>query len=713
MYESHFGLTGSPFALNPDPAFYFDSKGHANALSYLKFGVYQGEGFIVVTGDIGAGKTTLVRTLLADLDSDKIVAAQVVSTQLESADLLFSIATAFGVPIQGTGKAQLLATLEAFLTATAARGRRALLIVDEAQNLSLQAIEELRMLSNFQLGSQSLLQSFLVGQPELRKLLESKALEQLRQRVTASCHLGPLDKSETQAYVEHRLRKAGWSGVPRFEDGAFHAIHLWSGGVPRRINLLCNRLFLACYLAGEEVISTRQVEQVAREMRGEVGEIPSPAAARPAPSAATAEAELAQAIAPTVAIPIASPTYVNPDIPAAAQTVRVERSTEASLQGAFMVVGDSAASVRKAGALARVFAAQGGALPPVVLVNPGQAADVAMADDDRRWLAPPDAQYHLGVEPAGFAATTAAQLVAVDGILQELQPCAVLAVGNSDAVLTAALAARKRGVRLLRIDAGQRSNGAEEPDLNALLIERMSDVLFTNKLTAHYALYREGIPSEQVQCVGSLTTDVLQQALRSPADPSAVMARLGLPGTLTRSARGYGLVTIQSGRGSLRLSNVLSVLSALGAETPLVWQCDAITRAELDQMGIERMLADAHITVVDKLGFLDTLALLVGATYLVTGPQRQMLEESVALGIPCLTVAPGVAVPSKQEDGWNTVVGCDSEQALRVAKEILALGVRFRDVKKPLEGETALRISHHLRHWLRSRAADVPQRRPA
>ncbi len=277
MFESHFGLSASPFALNPDPAFFFASKGHARALAYLKYGVFQRQGFIVVTGEIGSGKTTLVRALLEGLNPDEVVAAQVRNTQLDSTELLHSICIAFGVATGGPTKAHMLAALEACFTALAGQGKRALLIVDEAQNLGLREIEELRMLSNFQFGSHALVQSFLIGQPELRQLLRSPALEQLNQRIIAACHLGPLDAQETRSYIQHRLEHVGWSGRPAIDAEAFDSIHAHTGGIPRRINLLCSRLLLAAWLGDASVIDGTAVQLAADDMHSEAfGTAPEP-----------------------------------------------------------------------------------------------------------------------------------------------------------------------------------------------------------------------------------------------------------------------------------------------------------------------------------------------------------------------------------------------------------------------------------------------------
>lgn len=271
MYESFYGLTGKPFQLNPDPAFFFGSRGHKRAFAYLQYGLHQSEGFIVITGEIGAGKTTIVRNLFEHIDRDRLVAAQLVSTQLDADDMLRAIAVAFGLPIKAMDKASLLASLEAFLCQVAIDRKRALLVVDEAQNLTPRAIEELRMLSNFQLGDQALLQSFLVGQPELRAMMQGPQMQQLRQRVIASYHLGPMDRAETQAYIEHRLAHVGWKGDPRFEQSALDVIHVASGGIPRRINTLCNRLLLAGFLSEKHVFDVPDVQAIVREIRDELG----------------------------------------------------------------------------------------------------------------------------------------------------------------------------------------------------------------------------------------------------------------------------------------------------------------------------------------------------------------------------------------------------------------------------------------------------------
>jgi len=302
MYEDFFGLTGKAFQLSPDPAFFYGSKGHSSAFSYFKYGVYQGEGFLVITGEIGAGKTTLVRALLEELDVRAVVAAHIVSTQLDANDLQRAVAKAFGIGGRQDDKAHLIASIEAFLLTLFQQNKRALLIVDEAQNLSAASIEELRMLSNFQCGEQALLQSFLVGQPELRNLLRSPTMEQFRQRVIASYHLGPLDEAETRAYIEHRLHRVAWKDDPEIAPDAFRTIHVASGGVPRRINSLCNRLLLASYLAGKHSISSADVTAVVDEITREMGPDPDHKLAVAATASPSQEGELAATLRPLKSI---------------------------------------------------------------------------------------------------------------------------------------------------------------------------------------------------------------------------------------------------------------------------------------------------------------------------------------------------------------------------------------------------------------------------
>ncbi|MFC5460218.1 XrtA/PEP-CTERM system-associated ATPase [Massilia niabensis] len=248
MYESYYGFTAKPFQLRPDPHFFFGSKGHKRAMAYLEYGLSQGEGFIVVTGEVGAGKTTLVRNLFNKLTHEQIVAAHIVNTHLDPDDTLRMVASSFGLPHEGATKTDLLTRLEQFLHNVDRQGKRALLVIDEAQNLNPKTVEELRMLSNFQTDEKSLLQTFLLGQPEFRGTLHSPGMQQLRQRVIASYHLGPMDAQETRAYIEHRLHTVGWNGDPSFDDDAHAAIFGYTGGIPRKTNTLLDRVLLMGYL---------------------------------------------------------------------------------------------------------------------------------------------------------------------------------------------------------------------------------------------------------------------------------------------------------------------------------------------------------------------------------------------------------------------------------------------------------------------------------
>jgi putative secretion ATPase (PEP-CTERM system associated) len=266
MYEKYYDLSGPPFQLTPDSRFYFESRAHARAVAHLTFGLAQGEGFVVVTGEVGAGKTTMIEHLLGQLNRETYAVTRVNTTQVSGDDLFRLAMAGFGVDAPDAGKAALLIRFEEVLRDHRMLGRRCLLIVDEAQNLSLAALEELRMLSNITEGGRASLQTILLGQPQFRRMLASPDLDQLRQRVLASYHLGPLTREETRGYIQHRLGTVGWRGRPRWDDAAFAAAYDHSGGIPRRINRLCSRVLLYGALEESAEITGEMVETTAVEL---------------------------------------------------------------------------------------------------------------------------------------------------------------------------------------------------------------------------------------------------------------------------------------------------------------------------------------------------------------------------------------------------------------------------------------------------------------
>jgi general secretion pathway protein A len=799
MYESHFGFSNSPFQLNPDPAFYFGSRGHSSALAYLKFGAHQGEGFIVVTGEIGAGKTTLVRTLLEGLNPEQVVAAQVVSTQLESGELLQAILMAFGVASSSNSKAHLIGSLEAFLTALAAKGRRALLIIDEAQNLKHEAVEELRMLSNFQLGKYGLLQSFLVGQPELRQLLQSKSMEQLRQRVIASCHLGPLDPPETRAYIEHRLRLVGWSGRPEFMSDAFERIHFWTGGVPRKINRLCNRLLLGAFLSNEDKLSALLVNRIASELKSEIGELSeipevqpmsalldridrstdkSDTTLQPAtqnvpadaiePAAALAEntdtgvahdtrpkvrlvpgAAVSGAVAAGLRPAVAgsntnevAPSGAKHDRVGSESTVsnrvdprspltvvlplrtvareselpqplassladdgqptvtRIQRRTyrTGNLHRPLICLVDSASEFLRAGTLAEVFL-KFPALPQIIVVHPGSESSLSFGDTGANELPMPFMGLHLEGLAGSFALQTQQVLKLFEEILIEFDSQAILTMGNSDAVLVCSLLANKRGTPLFRIAGGQRQpDGSVGKDMNGILIDKIADTLYVNRMDSYYTLYQEGIKSDRVLCVGNLVGDMLKYALPHAPSPNKIFSAAGIFNSPLDSTSGFALVDIESATQlceTQAMEGLVSLLCGLAKDLPIVWPAEVEVMDRL-KGGYATRLEASNVKVIPSQGYLQRLGLLEKAGCLVGVGECSLLEEACSLRIPTLRV---VSDPSKV--GFTVVDDPDegsagTRQASQILKRLLAKPIALPDSPAYWDLGAATRIANHL-----------------
>jgi putative secretion ATPase (PEP-CTERM system associated) len=294
MYRSFYGFTGKPFQLTPDLRFLYPSSGHKRAMAYLRYGLDHAEGFVVITGDIGTGKTLLIQTLLEELSDQTIATARVAAANLEAERVPAAVAAALGQPFEGKSKELILRNLEKALLHARDYLKGVLLMVDEAQTLSQASLEELRILSNLEANGHALLQIFLVGQTELQDTLRGSRMRQLRQRVVVSHHLEPLTLEETKRYVGFRLLAVGWKTTPSFTHEVYERVHAQTRGVPRKINLLMDRLLVYGFLEEIRAFEASHVDAVLKEMGAELsGDIenatpiaepvaPGPAAEAPA-----------------------------------------------------------------------------------------------------------------------------------------------------------------------------------------------------------------------------------------------------------------------------------------------------------------------------------------------------------------------------------------------------------------------------------------------
>lgn len=269
IYKSFYNFKEQPFRLSPDYRFCYSHPSYINAKSYLKYAITEGEGFVAITGEPGTGKTTLIASLLTELDNMRVQVATLTNVQIDAVNLLHTVLEEFHLPLNNLNKSSPISLLKQHLIQQAKKGRRCILIVDEAQGLSNTSLEELRLISNLQYNNRLLMQVFLVGQETLMDIIRAPGLEQLHQRLIAASHLESLGQSETWAYIEHRLHTAGWNNDPTFAKEAMNIIYKFSGGIPRRINLICHRLFLYGGLSRKHELSGADAMHVIVELHRE------------------------------------------------------------------------------------------------------------------------------------------------------------------------------------------------------------------------------------------------------------------------------------------------------------------------------------------------------------------------------------------------------------------------------------------------------------
>lgn len=269
MYLEYYGLSEPPFNITPNPKFLFYSAKHREAFNHLLYGIRERKGFVQLTGEVGAGKTTLCRALLDQL-GENFSTALILNPVLDADQLVKAIAMEFGLKVKGMDRLETVAEINAFLLNQMAEGRESVLIIDEAQDLTNDLLEQVRLLSNLETDDRKLLQIVLMGQPELRDRLNQHSLRQLRQRITVRYHLRPLKYSELSPYVQHRLHVSGGKGPPYFSAAALWRIQRYSQGVPRLINALCDKCLLAGFVQDRDRIDFRMVGKAIRELEGNI-----------------------------------------------------------------------------------------------------------------------------------------------------------------------------------------------------------------------------------------------------------------------------------------------------------------------------------------------------------------------------------------------------------------------------------------------------------
>lgn len=729
MYESHFGISAPPFQLSPDPSFYFDSTGHHHAREELRRGLSEPSGFVVISGEIGAGKTTLTRTLLTELDPTQLVVGQVLSTQLEADDLLRAIVIGFGIPADQADAQVLREALESQLARWTHEGRRAVLVIDEAQNLHVSAFRMLVELEKGGAAGRPALKLCLVGQPELRDIVRSADLVELHDRIGVACHIGPLRVEETGAYIRHRLAKVGWKGSPTFEAGAFEEIHRWTHGIPRRVNLLCNRLMLSRFLTQQTRIDVETVASTAADLRAEIGDtsLPPPAP-RPAAVAAPPPDILLELpiTAPAVQRPAPSPDCDTPPPAPGAPATQTEARpavkreppvlTSVVLQGdarPLLLVAGSQADHLQAAALLRAFSARND-LPVCLLVRAyaNNAFDrnremFAGLDIDGRIVA-------LGIAGGTYAGRAAELMQRFEFVVDHCMPAAVVVFDGSDAALSCGLVASRRAIPVVQVGAGLRVRGQPgAADITRKLTDQLSDVLYTSEVEASERLVQEGMARDRIAFVGNLQVDALQIALRSSL-AGGPRERVGLPSEYLSDRNGYGVVAIDAPvnvNDRQTMSDLVTILREVSRDVPLVWPMHSRTREQLVTFKLDATMRGERLACLAEQNYVSFVQLLANATCILTDSWH-VQEEATALGIPCLALGSESERPIASAIGSTVAVGRNKAIATRTIWDCIFNGGKRGTVPDQWDGQAGARIAEHLAFWLRAAQQRAPAAAP-
>jgi UDP-N-acetylglucosamine 2-epimerase len=676
MYESRFGMTGLPFQLSPDPGFYFDSQGHHCALAQLRLGLKQATGAIVVSGEVGAGKTTLVRTVLGELDTDRVIVGHIVSSQLGANDVLIAALRALGhSKMSGASLADNSSRLVRRVVKLAKARRRCLLIIDEAQNLTPASLLPLAALIT-RTGQKKLsLQLCLVGQPELQDHLLDPELRGLRDVVHVSCHLGPLVPEEIGPYVEHRLRKVGWSGLPAFAQESFDEIYRWTGGLPRRINVLCNRLMLACFLSQITLVDPELVAHTARAREGEWGmDDAQPLVELPPRQAAPAKARSAAAPVGMLLCVASGPTD--------------------HIKAAVLMRAVAATHTLTPARLVRVHHNDAFELTRVLF--DAQAAESVIEMDIRDGGAPDDRLATM------FRAVVA-----------QARPSAVIVFDGTDVALACATVAHGEGVPVVHVGAGARTGNAESlHDKTARATDALADLLYTTDAIASQALELEALPAERSHCAGSLLVDALVMAAnaRWPSPDGGTGASPAEQFLGTRN--GYALVLIEHPANladTHTLSALVNMVREVSRDIQAVWPICAALRAKLHSLRLEKFSDTERLICLPMQAYAEHVDLLRHATCVMTD-SWQLQEESTALGIPCFTIGMHPGHPITSSMGSNTPAAMNSGAITRMIWECLFNGGKRGRMPMLWDGRASSRIANFLAAWLPPVPADPASR---